>query len=69
MGKRAKCSICNGYSSSKTVDEERKQLINKLHSMGVMDIHGKNPYTMTIDELKALCNWVENYRSKEKVKS
>lgn len=50
------------------ISEERKLLINKLRSMGVMDIHGKNPYTMPIDELKALCSWVENYRAKEKVK-
>lgn len=54
------------------IDEERKQLINKLHSIGVSYVKiksGKTPYTMPIDELKALCNWIENYRAKEKVKA
>ncbi len=41
------------------MDNERKTLINKLQSMGVSDIHGKNPYTMPISELKTLCAWFE----------
>lgn len=47
------------------IDAERKEIINKLRSMGVMDIHGKNPYTMPIDELKTLCDWVEKRLDKK----
>ena len=54
------------------IDEERIQLINKLSSMGVSYVKvksGKTPYTMPIEELKSLCAWIENYKTKEKVKS
>lgn len=54
-----------------TIDEERKQLINKLQFMGVSCVRvksGKTPYTMPIEELRTLCKWFENHKSKEKVK-
>lgn len=47
------------------MEVERKELINKLGSMGVSHICGKNPYTMPIDELRTLCTWFEK-RSKDK---
>ena len=50
------------------MENERKELINKLCSMGVSDIHGKNPYKMPINELRTLCTWFENRLTDEKGK-
>ena len=50
------------------INEERKQLINKLNSMGVSCIYsgnGQSPYTMPIDELKTLCDWIEKREDKK----
>lgn len=45
--------------------KERQILLDRLAKLGVSDIHGVDPYTMPIDKLTVLCNWLEKrYKTK-----
>lgn len=45
------------------IEQERKELIKKMNSMGVSHVRGKNPYTIPIDQLKELVDFLEKRKS------
>lgn len=41
---------------------EKNALVKKLADMGVSDVKGKNPYSMSAEELNVLCDWFDGKR-------